>query len=59
MTRRLLTLCILTAATLLASCTTAPKVERLHVEGTALMNESGDTVELKGIYAKRKKKGVW
>ena len=49
MTRRLLTLCILTAATLLASCTTAPKVERLHVEGTALMNESGDTVELKGM----------
>ena len=31
-------------------CTTkAPKVERLHVDGTALMNESGDTVELKGM----------
>jgi len=27
----------------------APQVERLHVEGTALMNESGDTVELKGM----------
>ncbi|MBQ8422155.1 MAG: glycoside hydrolase family 5 protein [Bacteroidales bacterium] len=26
-----------------------PKVERLHVEGTALMNESGDTVELCGM----------
>ena len=31
-------------------CTThTPKVERLHVEGTALMNESGDTVEFKGM----------
>lgn len=26
-----------------------PQVERLHVEGAALMNESGDTVELKGM----------
>ena len=26
-----------------------PLVERLYVEGTALMNESGDTVELKGM----------
>ena len=31
-------------------CTSnVPKVERLHVEGVALMNESGDTVELKGM----------
>ena len=35
---------------LLAACAQqAPKVERLHVEGTALMNEKGDTVELKGM----------
>ena len=34
----------------LAACAPQhPKVERLHVEGTALMNESGDTVELKGM----------
>ena len=38
----------------LSLCLTAcsrqvPQVERLHVEGTALMNESGDTVELKGM----------
>lgn len=26
-----------------------PQVERLHVEGTALMNESGDTVQFKGM----------
>ena len=34
---------------LAASCCQVPQVERLHVEGTALMNESGDTVELKGM----------
>lgn len=35
---------------LLAACAQqAPKVERLHVEGTSLMNEKGDTVELKGM----------
>ena len=35
--------------TLMACSHQLPKVERLHVEGTALMNESGDTVELKGM----------
>ena len=35
---------------LLAACSQlSPKVERLHVEGTALMNESGEKVELKGM----------
>lgn len=37
-------------AALIMSCSQqAPKVEHLRVEGTALMNESGDTVELKGM----------
>ena len=43
---------ILMAAAVLAlaaCCQNVPQVERLHVEGTALMNESGDTVELKGM----------
>lgn len=32
------------------SCTrTVPQVESLHVEGTALMNESGDTVQFRGM----------
>ena len=40
----------MTVLMLFASCARqAPKVERLHVEGTALMNEKGDTVELKGM----------
>ena len=34
---------------LAGSCSRVCTVERLHVEGTALMNESGDTVELKGM----------
>lgn len=46
---RRLTLCILAAAALFASCTDAPEVERLHVEGTTLKNESGYTVELRGM----------
>lgn len=37
------------AVILAACCRQAPQVEPLHVEGTALMNESGDTVELKGM----------
>ena len=37
-------------AALIMSCSQqAPKVEHLRVEGTALMNESGDTVEFKGM----------
>ena len=41
---------VIAAAVMIAACSQqAPKVERLHVEGTALMNESGDTVELKGM----------
>ena len=41
---------LLTVTMLSVMCTTkAPKVERLYVDGTALMNESGDTVELKGM----------
>ena len=31
------------------ACGQKTQVQRLHVEGTALMNESGDTVELKGM----------
>ena len=34
---------------LAGGCSRVCTVERLHVEGTALMNESGDTVELKGM----------
>ena len=46
--RRIFVLAVFAA--LIMSCTQqAPKVERLRVEGTALMNESGDTVELKGM----------
>ena len=41
---------ILLAAAVIGSCTSqTPKVERLPVEGTALVNESGETVELKGM----------
>lgn len=44
------TLFYILLSVLMVSCTRqAPQVERLHVEGTALMNESGDTVELKGM----------
>ncbi|MBP3562927.1 MAG: glycoside hydrolase family 5 protein, partial [Bacteroidales bacterium] len=43
-------LMVLSALLVVLACTQQPpKVERLHVEGTALMNESGDTVELKGM----------
>lgn len=40
---------LMSAAVVLSCCNDVPRVERLHVEGTALVNESGDTVELKGI----------
>ena len=41
---------VLSAGILAAACTPQPpQVERLHVEGTALMNESGDTVQLRGM----------
>ena len=44
------TLFYILLSVLMVSCTRqAPQVERLHVEGTALMNESGDTVELRGM----------
>ena len=33
----------------LSCARTAPKVERLHIEGTSLVNESGEVVELKGM----------
>ena len=46
--RRIFVLAVFAA--LIMSCVQqTPKVERLRVEGTALMNESGDTVELKGM----------
>ncbi len=46
--RRIIVLAVFAA--LIMSCVQqTPKVERLRVEGTALMNESGDTVELKGM----------
>ena len=46
--RRILILAV--SAVMFAACShRIPQVERLHVEGTALVNESGDTVELKGM----------
>ena len=44
------TLFYILLSVLMVSCSQQnPQVERLYVEGTALMNESGDTVELKGM----------
>ncbi|MBQ6688682.1 MAG: glycoside hydrolase family 5 protein [Bacteroidales bacterium] len=40
---------LMSAAMVLSCCNAVPEVGRLHVEGTALVNESGDTVELKGV----------
>ena len=41
---------MVTLALMSAACTQkAPQVERLHVKGTALVNESGDTVQFKGM----------
>lgn len=42
--------CLIAVVLLCAACAQqTPKVDRLHVEGVALLNEKGDTVELKGM----------
>lgn len=47
--RRYICLMVVLALFSIACSPKSPVVERLHVEGTALMNESGDTVQLKGM----------
>lgn len=47
--RRYICLMMVLAFVSMACSPKSPVVERLHVEGTALMNESGDTVQLKGM----------